>query len=104
MVRGLHNQKTWEELAEDPFRGLRAGPVTFSPFLCLPAKTPKNLKMAISDTRLQLHPSKKTRKSTKAHFAVEKCGTPKSELTAKPTVRLAGLYLVQRGAWNNPPA
>jgi hypothetical protein len=23
----------WEELAEDPFRGLRAGPATFSPFL-----------------------------------------------------------------------
>jgi len=33
MAQVLHNQKVWEELAEDPFRGLRAGPVTFSPFL-----------------------------------------------------------------------
>ena len=33
MARSLHCQKAWEELAEDPFRGLRAGPVTFSPFL-----------------------------------------------------------------------
>src|SRR5258708_18227674 len=33
LARSLHGQKAWEELAEDPFRGLRAGPVTFSPFL-----------------------------------------------------------------------
>jgi len=33
MARILHSQKMWEELAEDPFRGLRAGPATFSPFL-----------------------------------------------------------------------
>ena len=33
LARSLHSQKEWEELAEDPFRGLRAGPVTFSPFL-----------------------------------------------------------------------
>jgi hypothetical protein len=32
MAQVLHSQKVWEELAEDPFRGLRAGPVTFSPF------------------------------------------------------------------------
>jgi len=37
MARSLHRQKAWEELAEDPFRGLRAGPVTFSPFLFFPA-------------------------------------------------------------------
>jgi hypothetical protein len=41
MARSLHRQKAWEELAEDPFRGLRAGPVTFSPFLFfLPVETP----------------------------------------------------------------
>jgi len=28
----LHTVKTWEERAEDPFRGLRAGPASFSPF------------------------------------------------------------------------
>ncbi len=33
LARSLHSQKEWEELAEDPFRGLRAGPATFSPFL-----------------------------------------------------------------------
>jgi hypothetical protein len=33
MARILQGQKMWEELAEDPFRGLRAGPATFSPFL-----------------------------------------------------------------------
>ena len=36
MAWSLHDQKAWEELAEDPFRGLRAGPVTFSPFLFFP--------------------------------------------------------------------
>jgi hypothetical protein len=36
MAQGLHSEKMWEELAEDPFRGLRAGPATFSPFLFLP--------------------------------------------------------------------
>jgi len=36
MAQGLHSEMTWEELAEDPFRGLRAGPATFSPFLFLP--------------------------------------------------------------------
>jgi len=42
LARGLHSQKAWEELAEDPFRGLRAGPVTFSPFLFfLPMKDPE---------------------------------------------------------------
>jgi len=31
----------WEERAEDPFRGLRAGPASFSPFLFFPhAVTP----------------------------------------------------------------
>ena len=41
MARVLHRQKAWEELAEDPFRGLRAGPVTFSPFLFLPQREPE---------------------------------------------------------------
>jgi hypothetical protein len=36
MAQVLHSQMAWEELAEDPFRGLRAGPATFSPFLFLP--------------------------------------------------------------------
>jgi hypothetical protein len=36
----LHSQKMWEELAEDPFRGLRAGPATFSPFCFLPPANP----------------------------------------------------------------
>ena len=41
LAGSLHGQKAWEELAEDPFRGLRAGPVTFSPFLFfLPVQTP----------------------------------------------------------------
>lgn len=31
VARGLHSLWTWEELAEDPFRGLRAGPADFSP-------------------------------------------------------------------------
>jgi hypothetical protein len=29
----LHYEKPWEKLAEDPFRGLRAGPAIFSPSL-----------------------------------------------------------------------
>ena len=37
MARSLQSLGAWEELAEDPFRGLRAGPATFSPFL-FPAK------------------------------------------------------------------
>jgi hypothetical protein len=39
MAQVLHSQMAWEELAEDPFRGLRAGPATFSPFLFLPTST-----------------------------------------------------------------
>jgi hypothetical protein len=71
MAQGLHSQKTWEELAEDPFRGLRAGPVTFSPFLFLPAarartggvQTPKNSKIAVLGVHLGLRLSKKKRKA-----------------------------------------
>jgi hypothetical protein len=33
LVQRLHILKAWEERAEDPFRGLRAGPASFSPFL-----------------------------------------------------------------------
>ena len=29
---GCNYSQPWEELAEDPFRGLRAGPADFSPF------------------------------------------------------------------------
>src|SRR5262245_758421 len=36
LAHGLHLFRTWEELAEDPFRGLRAGPADFSPFSLLP--------------------------------------------------------------------
>jgi hypothetical protein len=32
MAKRLHSLVAWEELAEDPFRGLRAGPADFSPF------------------------------------------------------------------------
>jgi hypothetical protein len=47
MARILQGQKMWEELAEDPFRGLRAGPATFSPFLfpaaCEPQQSFRNV-------------------------------------------------------------
>jgi len=33
LVQRLHILYAWEERAEDPFRGLRAGPASFSPFL-----------------------------------------------------------------------
>src|SRR5882762_8887295 len=47
LARSLHVQNAWEELAEDPFRGLRAGPVTFSPFLFFPAsRDPERLHFA----------------------------------------------------------
>jgi hypothetical protein len=47
LAGSLHGQKAWEELAEDPFRGLRAGPVTFSPFLFFPAsRNPEHLGVA----------------------------------------------------------
>src|SRR5258708_39260722 len=71
MARSLHVQKAWEELAEDPFRGLRAGPVTFSPFLFfLPARDPERLrvasqileKTAVQSTRVRLCLTKKSRK------------------------------------------
>ncbi len=32
MASRVHIVCAWEELAEDPFRGLRAGPASFSPF------------------------------------------------------------------------
>jgi hypothetical protein len=59
LARNLHSQKAWEELAEDPFRGLRAGPVTFSPFCFRTAnsnapgfvKSLTNLKTAPIDER-----------------------------------------------------
>jgi hypothetical protein len=59
LARSLHGQKAWEELAEDPFRGLRAGPVTFSPFLfphdelqrLAICKKPNNLKTALLNQR-----------------------------------------------------
>jgi hypothetical protein len=33
LAKRLHTLGRWEERAEDPFRGLRAGPASFSPFL-----------------------------------------------------------------------
>jgi hypothetical protein len=52
----------WEELAEDPFRGLRAGPAIFSPFLFPPisksldgtSPTVRKFKMAISGTKAEV--------------------------------------------------
>ncbi len=32
LAYGLHIKRQWERRAEDPFRGLRAGPVRLSPF------------------------------------------------------------------------
>ena len=62
MAQGLHSEMAWEELAEDPFRGLRAGPATFSPFLFPPisksldgtSPTVRKFKMAISGTKAEL--------------------------------------------------
>ena len=31
MAKGMHSQSRWGRRAEDPFRGLRAGPVRYSP-------------------------------------------------------------------------
>jgi hypothetical protein len=56
MARSLQSLAAWEELAEDPFRGLRAGPATFSPFLFL-AKKPSG----------KLHNSTKTSRTKSAH-------------------------------------
>jgi len=39
MASGVQYVCAWEELAEDPFRGLRAGPASFSPFSLLPMVT-----------------------------------------------------------------
>jgi len=36
MASNLLTIASWEKLAEDPFRGLRAGPANFSPFSFLP--------------------------------------------------------------------
>ena len=38
MAQYLQVSAKWEELAEDPFRGLRAGPADFSPLFILPAQ------------------------------------------------------------------
>jgi hypothetical protein len=70
MARILHSQKMWEELAEDPFRGLRAGPATFSPFLfpadCKPrlgfAEPLKGCKMSISSKRCSMRIEEKTKR------------------------------------------
>jgi len=69
VARILHTQKMWEELAEDPFRGLRAGPATFSPFLfpaiCKPrlgfAKTPKKASKCGFRASVEVRVSKKRR-------------------------------------------
>jgi hypothetical protein len=49
MARGLLFSQVWGRRAEDPFRGLRAGPVRFSPFLFLGCETSPNRTSADGD-------------------------------------------------------
>ena len=72
MASILHSQKVWEELAEDPFRGLRAGPATFSPFL-FPANCEPSIGFA--------EPLKSFTASTSS-----KGPSPHSEANTKPCV------------------
>jgi hypothetical protein len=80
MAQGLHSEKMWEELAEDPFRGLRAGPATFSPFLS-PAKlasltrlrkTFRDLKTLVADVAEALRVEQTTKSGRGASFARSK--------------------------------
>jgi hypothetical protein len=111
MAQGLHSQTAWEELAEDPFRGLRAGPATFSPFLFLP--TSKTIPLILQRVQsgclrrkwrnAQKHTYEDKAKEIRVSFRSGKMPNARSETTAKTAVRLAGFGLVQHGAWNNPP-
>lgn len=40
MAEGLHSSSQWGRRAEDPFRGLRAGPVRYSPLSLPPTGEP----------------------------------------------------------------
>ena len=61
LVQRLHTLNAWEERAEDPFRGLRAGPASFSPFsfsanaTILPALTNPLARLLESETQKQTH-------------------------------------------------
>src|SRR5262245_930572 len=59
----LHYTQPWEELAEDPFRGLRAGPADFSPSCFRVCKTDPKARTsadgvpdASEDTNPSTHP------------------------------------------------
>jgi hypothetical protein len=41
LAEGLHSQSQWGRRAEDPFRGLRAGPVRYSPLSLSPNGDPE---------------------------------------------------------------
>ena len=67
MAQYLQVSPKWEELAEDPFRGLRAGPADFSPLLFLPALTstvvyPKTAQTVNGEWELGAHAPKRMRK------------------------------------------
>jgi hypothetical protein len=49
MARGLLFYRPWGRRAEDPFRGLRAGPVRFSPFYSQVCETSPNRTSADGD-------------------------------------------------------
>ena len=46
LAEGLHSQSQWGRRAEDPFRGLRAGPVRYSPLSLSPSGDPDCLRGA----------------------------------------------------------
>jgi hypothetical protein len=106
MAKGLHTQMAWEELAEDPFRGLRAGPATFSPFLFPPISKslPQQLESSkwLFCTRVQKCADRRESEKNEVALCRRKMLNASSEVRAKK-VRLAGFGLVQHGAWNNPP-
>jgi len=114
MARILHSQKAWEELAEDPFRGLRAGPATFSPFLFPASCEPRvgfaeplesfenvDLEQALKCVSKKARNNRNALTNWRAEPALVE-PRAKSELRAKMTVGLAGFGSVQRDAWNNP--
>jgi hypothetical protein len=64
MAQNLHSSEAWEELAEDPFRGLRAGPASFSPFSLLPRLAIRNPSGRDPSKR---HPNFKVRQKCALH-------------------------------------
>ena len=47
LARGLQPMSQWGRRAEDPFRGLRAGPVRYSPLSLSPNGDPENFQAVI---------------------------------------------------------